>query len=66
MRFKILIINCDENCYRLESNAPLVPEVLNPVFFGNDNRFVFWIEYDRTLTRSLIFVDFLQSTAGCS
>lgn len=44
-------------------NAPLVLKVLGPVFFRNDDRFVSWLEDDRALSTSLVFVDFLYMTS---
>ena len=47
-------------------NIPLILKVLSPVVFGNDDRFIFWLENDRTLRNSLVCIDFLQLTSRCS
>ena len=48
------------------SNIPLVLKVLSPVIFGNNDRFIFWLEYDRALRNSFVCIYFLQLTSRCS
>ena len=47
-------------------HIPMVPKVLSPVVFGNDDGFIFWLEDDRALRNSFICIDFLQLTSRCS